>query len=120
MRLQLFGSLGLHSWPFRCLPARHRPCRSLLPSLPAASHVLAGMGRAHMRCIAGHGTVFSHCTGDTSVLPLCRQQNAMANVRRLATKAVHSGERHGRPKIHDTCTTPVRAAGSACWFQHSQ
>lgn len=44
----------------------------------------------------------------------------MANVRRLATKAVHSGERHGRPKVHDTCTTPVRAAASACRFQHSQ
>ncbi|PRW58599.1 cystathionine gamma-synthase [Chlorella sorokiniana] len=36
-----------------------------------------------------------------------RQQNAMTNVQRLATKAVHSGERHGRPKIHDTCTTPI-------------
>lgn len=31
----------------------------------------------------------------------------MVNVQRLGTKAVHSGERHGRPKIHDTCTTPI-------------
>ncbi len=39
----------------------------------------------------------------------------MSNVRRLATKAVHAGERHGRPKIHDTCTTPVSAARLLCF-----
>lgn len=39
----------------------------------------------------------------------------MSGARRLSTKAVHAGERHGRPKVHDTCVTPVVNSSTFTW-----
>lgn len=102
---------------FRLAACPHEQGSALhLPPLhqPAACSPLL---RKRMATLRGSCSTNRYCRVPTAcpaaALSACRQQNAMANVRRLATKAVHSGERHGRPKVHDTCTTPV-SAGAAC------
>lgn len=43
----------------------------------------------------------------------------MRNVQRLATKAVHAGERHGRPtSMHYTCTTPIVTSSTFTWSEN--